>query len=893
MLNNKLYTLSELLTKGIFSPIGESESKAGTRGSIQGTNQSLDAIVVPMIQRPYAQGRRTEYETKVRENFLKDIFKILAHPEETLELNFVYGVHTKSNHLNLLDGQQRLTTLFLLYWYFLMKSEENLDENIFNSLRKFTYQTRTTSSQFIEKLLKKKIRISDFPSKIIRKTPWYTSSYSKDTTVTGMMTMLDAIHNSVVNLESDYQITIKDLERLKFYLLELKNFGREDDLFIKMNARGLQLTPFENFKAELVGWMKNKDKNGDFYEQEILDRDNKLPFWLSFSSNMDGVWTDLFWEMPTNEQGEINIKADNLGADLSDSRFFTFIKRWLANRSLAMTSSSSANLDIDSFTYFNSQADENFYHSFDPYEKLMIKARNKKIDLMKELRKTLLFLTDDKLGKRILEKLCPPWLQASPETMKEYLPWMPKLEMRPMILFSAIVEFILTQPDSTENFNIDEFNRWMRLVHNIVQNRDISGVSIQITVTRQLHRILTYKQGIENEDMNEKKEIPNPVYERFVSYVDELENTNKSLLSRELIAERGKIKLISENKDWEKAFIKAESDPFMTGAVSFYIGDNPDVQTFSKRTSKIPDIFDEKGIVENFRQDYSLIRAIISKSFDFSDAKLPGYRFQLCNQNIANRFLKNMTVWNDNPNVKSFFCNLLDCADKEEMNDYIQKVSMEDKTIIPKKDWDDTTKDMVQKGYNRLIDSKKTKALQWLQSTNEQSMGVYIYENGEMAIYKGPVKCLFLNSYREEYLPLLTASINRMGFEVYLSGDSRPKQNYDLYKLYSGTRLQFIAKKEDIRVIILLEYNLQAYFYFDSKVSAISAREYCKNKILINQQTSYLKDLDPKEEVLGSYVVDGKVYYLGIQVNDIRHFSSIDNISEILSHVTQKELSPI
>ena len=34
-----------------------------------------------------------------------------------------------------------------------------------------------------------------------------------------------------------------------------------NELYIKMNARGKQLTPFENFKADLLGYLKNEKVN--------------------------------------------------------------------------------------------------------------------------------------------------------------------------------------------------------------------------------------------------------------------------------------------------------------------------------------------------------------------------------------------------------------------------------------------------------------------------------------------------------------------------------------------------------------------------------------------------------------------------------------------------------
>ena len=83
--------------------------------------RKVQAIEIPVIQRDYAQGRQTMSE--VREQFLDAIFDTLSTtPEELtkpLDLDFVYGSLNvgSGNKFWPLDGQQRLTTLFLLHWY--------------------------------------------------------------------------------------------------------------------------------------------------------------------------------------------------------------------------------------------------------------------------------------------------------------------------------------------------------------------------------------------------------------------------------------------------------------------------------------------------------------------------------------------------------------------------------------------------------------------------------------------------------------------------------------------------------------------------------------------------------------------------------------------------------
>ena len=76
-------------------------------------------IVIPIIQRDYAQGRSgKEY---IREKFLTQIKNALDGSNPSGELDFVYGT-TKDGCFYPLDGQQRLTTLWLLHWFIASKA---------------------------------------------------------------------------------------------------------------------------------------------------------------------------------------------------------------------------------------------------------------------------------------------------------------------------------------------------------------------------------------------------------------------------------------------------------------------------------------------------------------------------------------------------------------------------------------------------------------------------------------------------------------------------------------------------------------------------------------------------------------------------------------------------
>lgn len=81
-------------------------------------------IEIPIIQRDYAQGRLGK--ENLRKNFLGDLKRALdkepPYKDTEMKLDFIYGT-TENDRLNPLDGQQRLTTLWLLHWYIALRAD--------------------------------------------------------------------------------------------------------------------------------------------------------------------------------------------------------------------------------------------------------------------------------------------------------------------------------------------------------------------------------------------------------------------------------------------------------------------------------------------------------------------------------------------------------------------------------------------------------------------------------------------------------------------------------------------------------------------------------------------------------------------------------------------------
>ena len=143
-------------------------------------------IVIPTIQRDYAQGRKNDPKiTQIRKAFLQALVQSLTENQE-LELDFVYGSLNQKT-LELLDGQQRLTTLFLLHCYLVHKNKLNIKEIdvIKERLQKFSYQTRTSSKLFISQLVEKlaEMEWSGKPSMAIENEAWFLAVWRKDPTI--------------------------------------------------------------------------------------------------------------------------------------------------------------------------------------------------------------------------------------------------------------------------------------------------------------------------------------------------------------------------------------------------------------------------------------------------------------------------------------------------------------------------------------------------------------------------------------------------------------------------------------------------------------------------------------------------------------------------------------
>ena len=161
-------------------------------------------IEIPIIQRDYAQGRKDKKE--IRQNFLNAIKEALVN-EIPIKLDFIYGSNT-TNSFQPLDGQQRLTTLFLLYWYAANRCSEN-NNTIRPKLLKFSYETRISSREFCQALINDSISIADDVEPLSEKiidSNWFFLSWKKDPTIDSMLRTIDDIHRLFFGITNLYEL---------------------------------------------------------------------------------------------------------------------------------------------------------------------------------------------------------------------------------------------------------------------------------------------------------------------------------------------------------------------------------------------------------------------------------------------------------------------------------------------------------------------------------------------------------------------------------------------------------------------------------------------------------------------------------------------------------------
>ena len=549
-------------------------------------------IVVPIIQRDYAQGRKGKEELRFK--FLTTLKEALIDNKEA-KLDFVYG-GVDNNQMAPLDGQQRLTTLWLLHWFIAFRAGILKNkEDVRSRLKKFYYATRPSSTEFCKRLVDEFSNANpDETDRIvgfIKNQHWYYSYYNNDPTIQAMLMIIEGDRtpdkkgnekiingleqffdkNKTYDYEELWEKLISDDCPIQFYHKDMigDDIPLVDDLYIKMNARGKQLTNFENFKAELIGYEeKDKDKKIIF---KFLDIENDSGIDREFISNLDNSWMNIFWPYKHTELNRV------------DEIYYRFFNQFMLNYYLVKNGNKIKDKDIDKTPLYSLLLDGCLFNKIEDYK-----------DVLDDDFKSSLYYTLNGIAKcsssTFVNKKLNEYLQ---ESLRYYLTFnnesiefIPKysdkkddneyedqdnlptttLGQIPLVIFFAICKFFekwcgtgKTWDETTKK----KLQDWVRFCYHISYNPVVESVSTMQSALKLIKEIADKGWCLD-------------IYvelSQFYSYEDLLEKLSSSTAKEQIEEEYYKAKYQPTNSKLKDKYIEAENFAFFKGCIRFLLWD--------------------------------------------------------------------------------------------------------------------------------------------------------------------------------------------------------------------------------------------------------------------------------------------------------------------------------
>lgn len=484
---------------------------------------------IPRIQRDYAQGREEPRIQSIRSGFIGDMHQALTGRRGALDLGLFFGSSSQDGQLVLIDGQQRATTLWLLHWYLCVRGAGD-SVAVGGRLKKFSYETRASARDFCKQLTTHGMTLvigeGDLDH-LISDQMWFRSSWSEDPTISGMLRMLRELHTkfSEENAQECWCSLTEPGDCLYFHFVDIQQYHLNDELYVKMNARGRPLTDFERFKAWLEGHI---DSNPENYQSLVGN----------WSRKIDTIWLDTLWK--ELNRSSILDGFDNASEYLS-ALIFRLFKFVALNHALAQ---------------------ERF--GKDEAEQLIAKIRKDE------------FLSPEDLGAlfdqeslalvfRVLEQFThqgkrpSDWMSVWEGEINFF--YVKKTEEscpHPLnqLLFDATyvqgVHFYalccyMSRPDASPNE--PKWSQWMRLVRNLSTNITVSAENYG-PVIRRIDAL--FAGGIEG------------IHDRVIAFEDP-----RRVFGKQLAEERCKSEQILENPAYGSLFLELENHEFFHARIGF------------------------------------------------------------------------------------------------------------------------------------------------------------------------------------------------------------------------------------------------------------------------------------------------------------------------------------
>ncbi len=522
-------------------------------------------IVIPMLQREYAQGRDNAKE--VRTEFLKSLYAYLDEGTTDRDLDFIYGNISDGEFIPL-DGQQRLTTLFLLHWYLSRITDdvslrEAFDAALLDTDRhhcRFTYRTRMSSQEFCDALMLNDIdftrlfMISDGVRNgamkesikaIIEDYNWFHLSWKHDPTIVAMLTMLDAIHDFFKG-RPDFLPRLLDTQRpvITFLFMELDKYHLSDELYIKMNSRGKPLPEFENFKARYTEHVHALlSETGESMVRKLALSDGTvmtLPLDRYFAQRVDNRWVNMIWAY--RQDGGTDT-SDDYG-EVCDTRMANLLRVILSLKYVELHPQVKGETD-EVFTVLANQSGREMlsFLTLRDGDALSLGASSYLIDAMD-------ILTEN--GSKLSNPLSANFQHGFPiEAVMSKVLFSPRdLTYNDRVMLYAYLGYVMKYGVN------DGLDQWMRVVYNLANsdNNRIDSASELSNAIRSFNALLLSASSILQYLADNK-----PV-DSFPSWLVEEERMKALIILNE-----------GSDKDWLDKILEAERHGYFNGQIGFIL----------------------------------------------------------------------------------------------------------------------------------------------------------------------------------------------------------------------------------------------------------------------------------------------------------------------------------
>ena len=258
MESNKIYSLSELFS----------------------TNNRK--IIIPDFQRDYCWGDEVHGANKgtdIVSSFMDTLFEEFEESQKTENKDVLLGkidvYENPQNHIYLTDGQQRLTTLYLLIGMLykqiginelkkcLISEHQNVQEPYLHySIREstifflrdlviefFIAEQNKDSTVLDSFFVKEKEKLSIDPNK----TSWFFNEYTFDPSIVSIINALRIIEDKLKNINDKSEFSTFVLKHIKILYYDVVNRKHGEERFVIINTTGKTLEETENLKPILVG----------------------------------------------------------------------------------------------------------------------------------------------------------------------------------------------------------------------------------------------------------------------------------------------------------------------------------------------------------------------------------------------------------------------------------------------------------------------------------------------------------------------------------------------------------------------------------------------------------------------------------------------------------------